>query len=143
MRLARLKTATLRLEQASLTGESVAVAKRLEAVHDEGAELQAQECMVFAGTTVTNGQAVGVVTATGMATQIGKIQASITAAAGEEEDTPLKKKLDEFGDLLTKCITLICVLVWLTNYKCVAARRPFARSRLFRDLSVWAGFARV
>ena len=137
----RLKTATLRVEQASLTGESVAVAKRTEPVSDEGAELQAQECMVFAGTTISNGQAVGIVNSTGMATQIGcarasrvrctalcahappraptrsAIQADISAAKEEEEDTPLKKKLDEFGDVLTKCITAICILVWLTNYK--------------------------
>ena len=117
LRLAKLKTATLRVEQASLTGESVAVAKRTEPVGDEGAELQAQECMVFAGTTISNGQAVGIVNSTGMATQIGAIQASIAAAKEEEEDTPLKKKLDEFGDMLTKVISAICVLVWLTNYK--------------------------
>jgi Ca2+-transporting ATPase len=113
----KLKTATLRVEQSSLTGESVAVTKTMDAIKDEGCELQAQESMLFAGTTISNGQAVGVVVTTGMDTQIGKIQASITAAKAEEEDTPLKKKLDEFGDLLTKCITAICVLVWLTNYK--------------------------
>jgi Ca2+-transporting ATPase len=165
LRLVKLKTATLRVEQASLTGESVAVAKRTEPIKDEGAELQAQECMIFAGTTISNGQAIGIVNSTGMATQIGcarararvifsrsrtchirtcgpavtrltrrlpplslrlsaspprprrHIQASISAAKDEEEDTPLKKKLDEFGDLLTKCISAICVLVWLTNYK--------------------------
>jgi len=113
----KLKTATLRVEQASLTGESVAVTKTTEAIKDEGCELQGQESMLFAGTTVSNGQGVGCVNSIGMETQIGKIQASITAAKEEEEDTPLKKKLDEFGDLLTKCITAICVLVWLTNYK--------------------------
>ena len=138
LRLAKLKTATLRVEQASLTGESVAVPKYTEPIKDEEAELQAQECMIFAGTTISNGQAVGIVSSTGMATQIGcvacaacllcwarahvacarsAIQASISAAKDEEEDTPLKKKLDEFGDTLTKCISAICVLVWLTNYK--------------------------
>jgi len=117
LRLAKLKTATLRVEQASLTGESVAVSKCTEHIPDEGAELQSQECMLFAGTTVSNGQAVGIVNCTGMDTQIGKIQASISAAKEEEEDTPLKKKLDEFGDQLTKFITFICILVWLTNYK--------------------------
>ena len=71
LRLAKLKTATLRVEQASLTGESVAVAKFTEPIKDEGAELQAQECMIFAGTTISNGQAVGIVASTGMATQIG------------------------------------------------------------------------
>ena len=117
LRVARLKTATVRVEQASLTGESMAVTKAVDATCDPGAELQAQECMLFAGTTISNGQCVGIVNSIGMDTQIGKIQASITEAAGEEEDTPLKKKLDEFGDLLTQVITLICVLVWLTNYK--------------------------
>jgi len=116
VRVARLKTATVRVEQASLTGESMAVTKAADHLCDADAELQAQECMLFAGTTISNGQCVGIVNSIGMETQIGKIQASITEAAGEEEDTPLKKKLDEFGDMLTKVITLICILVWLTNY---------------------------
>lgn len=80
LRLAKLKTATLRVEQASLTGESVAVAKFTEPVKDLGAELQAQECMVFAGTTISNGQAIGIVACTGMATQIG-CAARVAAAA--------------------------------------------------------------
>ena len=71
LRLAKLKTATLRVEQASLTGESVAVPKYTEPIKDVDAELQAQECMIFAGTTISNGQAVGIVASTGMATQIG------------------------------------------------------------------------
>ena len=81
LRLGKLKTATLRVEQASLTGESVAVAKFTEAVKDDGAELQAQECMVFAGTTISNGQAVGIVACTGMATQIGCAACRSGAAA--------------------------------------------------------------
>ena len=76
LRLGKLKTATLRVEQASLTGESVAVAKFTEPVKDDGAELQAQDCMVFAGTTISNGQAVGIVACTGMATQIGCARAA-------------------------------------------------------------------
>jgi len=134
LRLVRLKTATLRCEQASLTGESQAVAKSTEAVRDAQAELQAQECMVFAGTTVSNGQALGVVTATGMATQVGRIQASITAAKEEEEDTPLKKKLDEFSDSLTRFITAICVLVWLTNYKSFVSWSLLPGSSFLPDL---------
>jgi Ca2+-transporting ATPase len=77
----RLKTATIRLEQASLTGESVAVNKILDAVADEGCELQAKECMLFGGTAVSQGSCVAIVTDIGMSTEIGKIQAQIQAAA--------------------------------------------------------------
>lgn len=69
---------------------------------------QAKECMLFAGTAVANGSGLGVVTATGMATEIGKIQSQIAAASAEEDDTPLKQKLDEFGELLAKVGVVAC-----------------------------------
>ena len=65
-RVLKLKTATMRVEQASLTGESVAVGKVLEPVQDEGCELQAKECMLFGGTAVSNGSCVAVVNNIGM-----------------------------------------------------------------------------
>lgn len=117
MRILELKTSTLRVEQSSLTGESVAVQKSNEAVPREDCELQAKDSIVFAGTTVANGSAIGVVIRTGMRTEIGKIQAQITAASQEEESTPLKKKLDEFGDRLTGVIGAVCLLVWMINYR--------------------------
>lgn len=58
--------------------------------------------MLFAGTAVASGSGIGVVTSIGMQTEIGKIQSQIAAASEEEEDTPLKQKLDEFGELLAK-----------------------------------------
>jgi len=117
MRVLQLRTATVRAEQASLTGESVAVMKCTEAVGDANCELQAKENMLFSGTAISNGIAVGVITAIGMDTEIGKIQSQIKEASEEEDDTPLKKKLDEFGELLAKVIFWICVLVWLINYE--------------------------
>lgn len=104
LRILHLKTATLRAEQASLTGESVAVLKSEEPVKGVDVELQGKECMLFAGTAISNGSCVGVVTATGMRTEIGKIQEQIQEAAKEQEeaDTPLKKKLNEFGELLAQ-----------------------------------------
>ncbi len=63
---------------------------------------QAKECMLFAGTAIANGSCSAVVTSIGMATEIGKIQAQIAEAAKEDDDTPLKKKLNEFGELLAK-----------------------------------------
>lgn len=69
--------------------------------------------MVFSGTTVVSGQAVAVVTATGPKTAIGDIHESITSQISQP--TPLKEKLNDFGDMLAKVITIICVLVWLIN----------------------------
>ncbi|TVU18187.1 hypothetical protein EJB05_34267 [Eragrostis curvula] len=117
MRVLRLVTSTLRVEQGSLTGETASVNKTSRAVPLDDADIQAKECMVFAGTTVVNGSAVCLVVHTGMATEIGKIHAQIHEASQEDDDTPLKKKLNEFGEALTKIIGLICALVWLINVK--------------------------
>mmetsp|Transcript_7445 Transcript_7445/g.12862 ORF Transcript_7445/g.12862 Transcript_7445/m.12862 type:complete len:1044 (+) Transcript_7445:87-3218(+) len=117
MRVITLRTAVVRIEQASLTGESVAVSKRVEPVEDESCEIQAKECMLFSGTAIASGIVVGIVTATGMDTEIGKIQSQIKEASEEEDVTPLKKKLNEFGEMLARVIFIICVLVWLINYR--------------------------
>ncbi|KAE8769899.1 Calcium-transporting ATPase 4, endoplasmic reticulum-type [Hordeum vulgare] len=69
--------------------------------------------MVFAGTTVVNGSAVCLVVHTGMAIEIGKIHSQIHEALQEDDDTPLKKKINKFGEALTMIIGLICILVWL------------------------------
>jgi len=117
MRVVRLVTSTLRVEQGSLTGETASVNKTSHAVPVDDADIQAKECMVFAGTTVVNGSALCIVVHTGMSTEIGKIHAQIHEASQEDDDTPLKKKLNEFGEALTKIIGLICALVWLINVK--------------------------
>ena len=69
---------------------------------EEHCELQSKENMLFAATAIANGSGLAVVNSTGMATEIGKIQSQIQEAAKEEDDTPLKKKLDEFGEALAK-----------------------------------------
>ncbi|KAK1692182.1 hypothetical protein QYE76_008879 [Lolium multiflorum] len=117
MRVVRLVTSTLRVEQGSLTGETNSVNKTAHPVASPDADIQAKDCMVFAGTTVANGGAVCLVVHTGMATEIGKIHSQIHEASQQDDDTPLKKKLNEFGEALTKIIGLICVLVWLINAK--------------------------
>ncbi|KAG4192090.1 hypothetical protein ERO13_A07G136000v2 [Gossypium hirsutum] len=117
MRIAALKTSTLRLEQSALTGEAMPVLKGTSPIFPEECELQAKENMVFAGTTVVNGSCVCIVVCTGMNTEIGKIQKQIHEASLEESDTPLKKKLDEFGSRLTTAIGLVCLIVWLINCK--------------------------
>ncbi|KAK9069167.1 hypothetical protein SSX86_013283 [Deinandra increscens subsp. villosa] len=116
MRVVNLISSTLRVEQGSLTGESEAVSKTTKAVPEES-DIQGKKCMVFAGTTVVNGNCICMVTETGMNTEIGKVHSQIQEASQNEEDTPLKKKLNEFGEVLTMLIGLICLLVWLINVK--------------------------
>eukprot|EP00252_Welwitschia_mirabilis_P019468 TRINITY_DN4521_c0_g1_i1.p1 TRINITY_DN4521_c0_g1~~TRINITY_DN4521_c0_g1_i1.p1 ORF type:complete len:1071 (-),score=207.93 TRINITY_DN4521_c0_g1_i1:373-3585(-) len=117
MRVLHLISSTFRVEQSSLTGESMAVNKTHHKLNSEDVDLQAKDCMVFAGTTVVNGTCICLVTATGTQTEIGKVHSQIHEASQMDEDTPLKKKLNEFGDLLTQIIGVICILVWLINVK--------------------------
>ena len=115
-----LKTATLRLEQSGLTGESEAVLKDSEKLpflpgdsHD--LSIQDKGNMLFAGTVVANGRCTMVVTETGMRTEVGKIQSQIEGASSEASSTPLKRKLDEFGERLAWLIGGVCLLVWVIN----------------------------
>ncbi|EPS61486.1 hypothetical protein M569_13311, partial [Genlisea aurea] len=116
MRVISLISSTLRVEQGSLTGESEAVNKTSKAV-SEDVDIQGKKSMVFAGTTVVNGNCICLVTQTGMETEIGKVHSQIQEASLSEDDTPLKKKLNEFGETLTAIIGAICTLVWLINVK--------------------------
>ncbi|XP_057999255.1 calcium-transporting ATPase 4, endoplasmic reticulum-type isoform X2 [Hevea brasiliensis] len=116
MRVLSLISSTVRVEQGSLTGESEAVSKTVKAVAGD-TDIQGKKCMVFGGTTVVNGNCICLVTQTGMNTEIGKVHSQIHEASQNEEDTPLKKKLNEFGELLTLIIGVICALVWLINVK--------------------------
>jgi len=113
-RLISIKSNSFAVDQAILTGESESVGKDCNAVvNDDKAVLQDQVNMLFSGTTVVTGHAQAVVVGTGSNTAIGDIHESITAQISEP--TPLKQKLNHFGDQLAKVITVICVLVWLIN----------------------------
>ncbi|KAJ7961752.1 Calcium-transporting ATPase [Quillaja saponaria] len=121
MRIAALKTSTFRVEQSSFTGEAMPVLKGTSPIFLDDCELQAKENMVFAGTTVVNGSCVCIVISTGMNTEIGNIQKQIHEASLEDSDTPLKKKLDEFGGRLTTAIGFVCLIVWIAVALAVAA----------------------
>ncbi|KAK3995365.1 hypothetical protein QBC44DRAFT_320206 [Cladorrhinum sp. PSN332] len=113
-RLISIHSNSFAVDQAILTGESESVGKDAEAIiDDEKAVKQDQVNMLFSGTTVVTGHAKAVVVLTGSNTAIGDIHESITAQISEP--TPLKQKLNDFGDQLAKVITVICVLVWLIN----------------------------
>ncbi|XP_040212179.1 sarcoplasmic/endoplasmic reticulum calcium ATPase 1 isoform X2 [Rana temporaria] len=113
IRIISIKSTTLRIDQSILTGESVSVIKHTDVVPDLRAVNQDKKNMLFSGTNVGAGKATGIVIATGANTEIGKIRDEM--AATEQEKTPLQQKLDEFGEQLSKVISLICVAVWLIN----------------------------
>uniref|UniRef100_A0A3B3RXE1 Calcium-transporting ATPase n=1 Tax=Paramormyrops kingsleyae TaxID=1676925 RepID=A0A3B3RXE1_9TELE len=113
IRLCSIKSTTLRVDQSILTGESVSVIKHTDPVPDPRAVNQDKKNMLFSGTNIAAGKAVGVVVATGINTEIGKIRDEM--ASTEQEKTPLQQKLDEFGEQLSKVISLICIAVWIIN----------------------------
>ncbi|KAL2007083.1 hypothetical protein VTN00DRAFT_8521 [Thermoascus crustaceus] len=112
-RLLSIQSNSFRVDQAILTGESESVGKDTKVIKDRQAVKQDQTNMLFSGTTVVTGHATAIVVLTGASTAIGGIHESITSQISEP--TPLKQKLNDFGDTLAKVITVICVLVWLIN----------------------------
>ncbi|MFD6134383.1 cation-translocating P-type ATPase [Isoptericola sp. NPDC060257] len=103
-----LQATNLRVEESALTGESVAASKRVDA-GDPDAGVGDRTSMLFSGTLVAAGQGVGVVTATGERTEIGRIQTMISEVTSLE--TPLTKQLDRFGKLLAVLILGMAVVM--------------------------------
>ncbi|MEJ7931807.1 HAD-IC family P-type ATPase [Ramlibacter sp. AN1015] len=91
-----LRARGLLIDEALLTGESLAAQKRDESAPAD-ASLGDRHCMAYSGTLVSSGQATGVVVATGAATELGRIGAMV--AAVEREATPLLRQVDRFGRL--------------------------------------------
>merc|ERR1711910_34339 len=113
IRIIAIMSTTLRIDQSILTGESVSVIKHNEPVPDPRAVNQDKKNLIFSGTNVAAGKARGVVIGTGLNTAIGRIRTEMVET--EEMKTPLQQKLDEFGEQLSKVITLICIAVWAIN----------------------------
>nr|CAG4651582.1 EOG090X00V6 [Triops cancriformis] len=113
IRLIKILSTTIRIDQSILTGESVSVIKHTDAVPDPRAVNQDKKNILFSGTNVAAGKARGIVIGTGLETAIGKIRTEMSET--EEIKTPLQQKLDEFGEQLSKVISVICVAVWAIN----------------------------
>lgn len=113
MRMIEMLSNQLRVDQAILTGESCSVEKELESTIATNAVYQDKTNIIFSGTVVVVGRARAVVVGVGANTAMGNIRDSMLRT--DDEATPLKKKLDEFGTFLAKVIAGICILVWIVN----------------------------
>lgn len=113
IRILTIKSTTLRIDQSLLTGESVSVIKHNEPVPDPRAVNQDKKNLLFSGTNVSSGKALGIVINIGEKTEIGRIRNDMVETTNEK--TPLAVKIDEFGDQLCNLISIICILVWVIN----------------------------
>jgi Ca2+-transporting ATPase len=103
----------LRVNEASLTGESEPVEKVTEPLPDVSAALIAdQRNLAFSGTAVTHGRATGIVIATGMATALGQVAELISTGPGA---TPLQRRLGRLGGELAAVALAVCALVFVTG----------------------------
>ena len=112
MRLLQVKN--LRIEEAALTGESVAVSKDTEAVALD-APLGDRRCMAYSGTLVTSGTGKGLITATGMQTELGRISDLLDNAV--DLATPLTLKLQEITKYITIAVLLISAVILAVGVK--------------------------
>ncbi|WP_297816016.1 cation-translocating P-type ATPase [uncultured Lactobacillus sp.] len=104
-----IETANFKVEQSALTGESISVSKKADAILTIDCPIADQINMAFAGSIVTCGHGKGIVVATGMNTEIGQIAGLI--AKQDNVETPLKKKLNDIGKKLTIIGLIICVAI--------------------------------
>ena len=109
-----LESASLKIEEAALTGESVPVTKFIDIINlkegEKDVPLGDRKNMMYMGSTVVYGRGKAVITATGMDTEMGKIADALTQA--EEGQTPLQLKLAQLSKILTWLVLGICVIVF-------------------------------
>ena len=103
--------ANLKIEESALTGESVPVSKSSTFVASSEVQVGDRKNMAFMTSYVTSGRGCGIVTATGMATEIGRIAALIHEAP--EEETPLQKRLSDLGKVLSLTAVFLCALLFV------------------------------
>ena len=112
-----IENASLKIEEAALTGESVPVNKMIDALNLSGGQedvpLGDRKNMCYMGSTVVYGRGKAVITETGMNTEMGKIADAL--AQTQDEETPLQRKLDQLGKTLSWLVLGICVFIFAFN----------------------------
>ena len=107
-----LESASLKIEEAALTGESVPANKTAETISAQGdVPLGDRKNMCYMGSTVVYGRGSAVITATGMDTEMGKIAGVL--ARTEQEETPLQRKLTQLGKTLSYLVLAICIFIFV------------------------------
>ena len=105
-----IDSANLKVQEASLTGESVPSEKEAEDILPEDCPLGDRSNMAYTSAIVTYGRATGVVVATGMDTEVGNIAGMLDNQ--DDTDTPLKRKLNAVGKTLTIVGLIVCALIF-------------------------------
>ncbi len=121
-----LEAVGLQVQEAALTGESLAVEKSVDALDDAAVQIGDRVDMAYAGTAVTYGRGRGLVVATGMATEFGRIAGMLaTVEAGR---TPLQRNLDRLGHLLARVAVAIVAVIVLVG---LLRGQPFVEMLVF------------
>lgn len=108
-----VEASSLYIEESALTGESVPVQKKVEALQGQDVSIGDQKNMAFMGTMITRGSGTGVVVATGMNTAMGQIANMLQNA--EQMETPLQRRLEQLGKILIIVALVLTALVVLAG----------------------------
>lgn len=108
-----IETAQLKVDESLLTGEALTIEKSSDALKHDDLPLGDRVNMAFKGTIATYGRSIGIVVATGMATELGKIATLLDAGAAFR--TPLQQRLAKFGKHLGMAVLAICIIIFVVG----------------------------